>query len=123
MNEINLCVLLENCIGSKLWTDAWGEVELIKIDQSSPMFQITVRPTGSRFVVHEQYLTKYGANYPDLPCILFPSKDERDWTKFSKIDQEIAKAEKELQNLKDRVKLVEYRIELLKQEKQKEQEG
>jgi hypothetical protein len=120
MNEINLCTLLADCIGQTFWTDAWGEVELTKIEPDSPMFQITVRPTNSRFIMHEQYLTKYGANYPDLPCIIFPSKDNRDWNNFSKIDQEIAKAKKEIENLYDRVKLAEFRLELLKQEKEKQ---
>jgi hypothetical protein len=123
MNEINLCTLLKNCIGEKFWTDAWGEVILSKIELDSPIFQLTIKPTNTRFAIQEQYLTKYGANYPDLPCILFPSKDERDWTKFSKIDQEIAQAQKEIGNLKGRLKLIEYRLELLNQLKQKEQEG
>jgi hypothetical protein len=123
MNEINLCNLLRNCIGQKFWTDAWGEVELTKIEPDSPMFQLTVRPINSRFVIHEQYLTKYGANYPDLPCILFPSKDERNWNNFSQIDKEIRKALDEIQNLTDRLNLAEFRLELLRQEKKKEQEG
>jgi hypothetical protein len=123
MNEINLCTLLRNCIGRKFWTDAWGEVELTKIDEKAPMFQLTVKPVGNKFLIHEQYLTKYGANYPDLPCILFPSKDERNWNNFSQIDKEIRKALDEIQNLTDRLNLAEFRLELLRQEKKKEQEG
>jgi hypothetical protein len=123
MNEINLCTLLRNCIGQTFWTDAWGEVELTKIDPTLPMFQITVKPTNNRFIINEQYLTKYGANYPNLPCILFPSKDERDWANFSQIDKEIRKVLAEIQNLTDRINLAEFRLELLRQEKKKEQEG
>jgi hypothetical protein len=123
MNEINLCNLLKDCVGQLFWTDAWGEVELKELTPESPMFQITVRPTNTRFIMHEQYLTKSGANYPELPCILFPSKDERNWDNFSKIDQEINKAKKEISNLEDVIRLTRYRLELLEQEKQKEQEG
>ena len=31
---------------------------------------------------------KYMARYPDAECVLFPSKDQRDWSKFGATDKE-----------------------------------
>lgn len=82
MNEnIDLTKILEDCPeGTEFWSDNYGEVRFICIDKSwdSPIF---VKRTDGR---HTCY-TKEGWCNIDFPasCLLWPSKDCRDWSKFT----------------------------------------
>ena len=84
MNEkIDLTKILKNCPkGTKLYSTISGEVEFYIIDESSfyPIVLQTVK--GLRPSV-----TKYGRYAIDYEnrgeCTLFPSKDQRDWSKFT----------------------------------------
>ena len=84
MNEnIDLIKILKNCpIGTKLYSTIYGEVEFYKIVESN-FYPIVIRAgNGSR-----QCVTKYGMHSIDYEnkgeCTLFPSKDQRDWSKFT----------------------------------------
>ena len=84
MNEnIDLTKILKNCpIGTKLYSTIYGEVEFYKIVESN-FYPIVIRAgNGSR-----QCVTKYGMHSIDYEnkgeCTLFPSKDQRDWSKFT----------------------------------------
>lgn len=80
MNEnINLCEILNDCPkGTKLYSPVIGEVIFEGIDYNSSY------PIGVSNTFENLELTKDGKylNEPDGECILFPSKDQRDWSKF-----------------------------------------
>lgn len=84
MNEkIDLTKILKDCPkGTKLYSTIYGEVEFYDIIESS-FYSIMLRTDhGLRTCV-----TKYGMyaiNYESKgECTLFPSKEQRDWNKFS----------------------------------------
>ena len=82
MNEkIDLTKILKDCPkGTKFYTPTWGEVTFIKINIGCayPICIITD--------VYDDYvnLTKDGRylSIPNTECIIFPSKEQRDWSKF-----------------------------------------
>ena len=81
MNEnIDLTKILKDCpIGTKLYLTLCGEVKLIKVENDT--YPICVQNSnGDRF-----WLTKDGKYISSLDgeCILFPSKEQRDWSKFT----------------------------------------
>ena len=83
MNEnINLTKILKDCPkGTKLYSTIFGEVEFIECDD---LYQIVVAKEGRYY-----YFTSQGAfiferiKYHMGECVLFPSKDQRDWKKFN----------------------------------------
>lgn len=83
MNEnIDLTKILKNCPkGTKLYTPIWGEVTFIGVNKNCA-FPICIYPNICRKV----NLTKdgcYAVSNINSKCILFPSKDQRDWFKFT----------------------------------------
>lgn len=81
MNEnLNLVEILKDCPeGTKLYSTIFGEVEFEGVHSGSRTVGYTTR-TGRRFdVTHEG---KMFEDY-DGECTLFPSKDQRDWSKFT----------------------------------------
>lgn len=81
MNEnIDLTKILKNCpIGTKLYSPIWGELYFEKVCKGD-RYSITTTTKGSCIAT----FTKEGLHYVDEDgeCILFPSKDQRDWNKF-----------------------------------------
>ena len=81
MNEnIDLTKILKDCPkGTKFYTSVWGESSFERILERG--FYTIGIDTQSGY----KYLTKEGRyiNADDAECILFPSKDQRDWSKFS----------------------------------------
>ena len=81
MNEnIDLTKILKNCpIGTKLYLTLCGEVKLIKVENNT--YPICVENSnGDRFWLTQDGKYIFGF---DGECILFPSKDQKDWSKFS----------------------------------------
>lgn len=82
-NKINIAEILKDWPkGTKLYSPIYGKVKLAKIndDGNFPIFVETGMGDSRCF-------TKEGRlhlNYPDTECILFPSSEMRDWTKFFK---------------------------------------
>ena len=80
MNEnLNLVEILKDCPkGTKLYSTVFGEVELDSIDVVSSHPICVVFPSG------DDSFTKDGKMFDDCDgeCVLFPSKDQRDWSKF-----------------------------------------
>ena len=80
MNEnIDLTQILKNCPkGWKLYSPIFGEIDFLKIHDN--VYAI-VATQGS----HPASFTKEGFYYADTDgeCLLFPSKDQRDWNKFT----------------------------------------
>lgn len=85
MNEnLNLVEILKDCPqGTKLYSTVFGEVKFDRIDTilSHP---IVVR-IGSIEDDHTETFSADGRlySYYDGKCVLFPSKEERDWNKFN----------------------------------------
>ena len=83
MNEnIDLTKILKDCPkGTKLYSTIFGEVEFIECDD---LYQIVVAKEGRYY-----YFTSQGSfiferiKYHRGECVLFPSKDQRDWSKFN----------------------------------------
>ena len=80
MNEkLNLVEILKDCPeGTELYSPIIGEVVFKRIkDCEYPI--VTCRKNGNRILS----FTKEGFFFPEGECImLFPSKDQRDWSKF-----------------------------------------
>lgn len=83
MNEnIDLTKILKDCpIGWKLYTPLFGEVEL-KVICDDKFSIITTPHTEDDCSIAA--FTKEGFYFErkDAECLLFPSKDQRDWSKF-----------------------------------------
>ena len=81
MNEnIDLTKILKNCpVGWKLYSPLFGEVEFQNIRNDNERAIVVTKG------VIEASFTKDGWYYADLgyECLLFPSKNQRDWSKFS----------------------------------------
>lgn len=98
MNEnLNLVEILKDCPkGTKLYSIIYGEVEFNRIEKRNIYSIIFVTKGGN-----ESTVTSDGKhyNYCDGDCTLFPSKEQRDWSKFhapwlkkSKFDPKTLKA-------------------------------
>ena len=80
MNEnLNLVEILKDCPkGTKLYSPVWGEVYFEKILWGHP-YVISINTCSGN-----KCLTKKGCYIiaDDTECIIFPSKKQRDWSKF-----------------------------------------
>ena len=84
MNEnIDLTKILKNCPkGWEFYSSNVGNVRFVRMKLEDPDYPIIVRVEGRR----EFSCTKegwYWKDYPGGECTLFPSKDQRDWSKFT----------------------------------------
>ena len=81
MNEnLNLVAILKDCPkGTKLYSPVWGEVYFEKILWGHP-YVISINTCSGN-----KCLTKKGCYIitDDTECIIFPSKEQRDWSKFN----------------------------------------
>lgn len=78
--ELNLCEILKDCpTGTKFWSSVWGDVTFVQINDvgvfpivlSAKSFSnISLRSNGKMYDIKE------------AECLVFPSKDQRDWSKF-----------------------------------------
>ena len=80
-NNVDLTKILKYCPkGTKLYSTIFGEVEFIECDD---LYQIVVAKENKYY-----YFTSQGAFYFERikyhvgECALFPSKEQRDWSKF-----------------------------------------
>ena len=81
-NNVDLTKILKYCPkGTKLYSTIFGEVEFIECDD---LYQIVVAKENKYY-----YFTSQGAFYFERikyhvgECALFPSKEQRDWSKFT----------------------------------------
>ena len=81
MNEnLDLTKILKNCPkGTKFYSPVWGEVSFYKIHEKE-LYIIEISTINGY-----KYLTKEGyyINVDGAECVLFPSKEQRDWSKFT----------------------------------------
>ena len=67
--------------GYKLYSPLFGEVTLNNVDET-----ISVKTSldyNKDFNIYGQYFT----GYSDAECLLFPSKEQRDWSKFNYLEK------------------------------------
>lgn len=73
-------ILKDKPKGTKLYSTPWGKCTLEEIDTFLPLLPIIVRNCHDGL---QKRYTKKGTYYPSLDeCLLFPSKEMRDWRKF-----------------------------------------
>ena len=84
MNEnLDLTKILDGCPkGIGFYSTAYGELRFVKIDDSRTTNPIVMEDDfNGRWI----YFAKTGRSiYNCGECILFPSKDQRDWSKFER---------------------------------------
>ena len=87
---MNIAEILRKCPkGTKLYSPVFGEVELIEVDydedydEDYPITCITKNRVYYSFTSDGMLFS----DYSDTECMLFPSKDQRDWSKFDILDQ------------------------------------
>ena len=83
MNEnIDLTKILKDCQeGTKLYSPVFGDVEFMRVCQNDSVdFPIEFKLSDNSF----NSVTKDGRLYEEFngECIIFPSRDQRDWSKF-----------------------------------------
>ena len=83
MNEkIDLTKILKDCpVGTKFYSTIFGDVTFCCIDKSD-VYTIKFTEEGGGDEVSVSANGKYYVEY-DGECTLFPSKDQRDWSKFT----------------------------------------
>ena len=73
---MNIAEILKYCPkGTKLYSTVFGEVKFSKINPDN-MIVINIKDDGPRVFHKNGSYSEYGE------CVLFPSKDQRDWKKF-----------------------------------------
>ena len=83
MNEnLNLVEILKDCpIGTKLYSPVYGDVELLSVLQSDcgdyPIEIKLINNSIDDLTIDGRLFADY-----DGECVLFPSKEQRDWSKF-----------------------------------------
>lgn len=81
--KINIAkILKDKPRGTKLYSSACGKCELKEADDK--FFKVSFYSSKSGFMIGgEGTLDKNGNLYDDGECIVFPSKEMRDWSKFA----------------------------------------
>ena len=82
---INVAEKLKDCPkGTKLYSPLFGEVELVRIDMKNPSVSIIIRTLYNGSPYSTAIFTAEGkwCGIEQSECLLFPSKDNRDWNKF-----------------------------------------
>lgn len=82
MNEnINLIKILKNCpVGWKFWSPLLGDVEFHYICQAGVRVK-TVK--GDSWELNQDGTAKIGADIASPEIMLYPSKEQKDWSKFT----------------------------------------
>lgn len=81
MEEIDLVEILKDCpIGTKLYSPVCGECRLMSVNPQDKFYPIKVETCLD---IHD--FTRDGRIFiaeDEGECLLFPSKNQRDWSKF-----------------------------------------
>lgn len=84
---MNIAEMLKSCqTGMKLYSSIHGELELICVNEYIDRYPIHCKDKNG----YEESFTSDGRVFrdcPDAECVLFPSKCQRDWSKFGVSNQ------------------------------------
>ena len=69
-------------IGTKLWCDICGEVELVDIRKACYAYPIVVKYQNSKFQFDENGGYDISSFIPNPLCVLWPNKDTRTWDNY-----------------------------------------
>ena len=85
MNEnLNLVEILKDCPkGTKLYSTIFGDVELIRVNQNDDVDYYPIEIKLSDDSITSVTTDGRLCEYYNGECILFPSKEQRDWSKFN----------------------------------------
>ena len=79
----NLISILKHCPeGTKLYSPIFGEVTFTTISSSNNILGKATKRDGEITTVAFTCLGKCYCEFPNSECVLFPSKDQRNWDKF-----------------------------------------
>lgn len=79
---MNIAEILKNVPeGTKLYSTVFGDVELVEINNESE-HSIKVKICSNNRLAAFSKEGKVGTKYPDGECVLFPSKENKDWSTF-----------------------------------------
>ena len=79
----NLINILKYCPeGTKLYSPIFGEVIFKKISSSNNILCRVPKGNGDITTAAFTHLGRFYCNFPNSECMLFPSKNQRDWTAF-----------------------------------------
>ena len=81
MNEnLDLTKILKNCpSGYKFWSSIYGDIEFVTISSDMVIFNLL----HLRFTELKVYKNGKYSIFTEAECVVFPSKDQRDWSKFT----------------------------------------
>lgn len=83
-NKINIAEILKDCPkGMKLYSPLFGELEFGRLDSTEQHYPILIDADNSRAFTFDSN-GRFYSTYPAAECLLFPSREMRDWTKFFK---------------------------------------
>ena len=87
MNEnLNLIEILKDCSkGTKLYSTTYGDVKFIRVNQNDDVYypiEIKLSDDSITSVTTDGRLCEYYNG----ECVLFPSKEQRDWSKFMDVN-------------------------------------
>lgn len=83
-NKINIAEKLKDYPnGLKLYSPIYGEVKFYKIDIDNESYPIAVK-NSNKGIVYFAEDGRYSTAFDTAECLLFPSSEMRDWTKFFK---------------------------------------
>lgn len=83
--DINIAEILKDCpMGMKLYSPLFGNVELFLVSENN--IPIKVRISKGRTYDYYTFTSEgyYYVGYYDAECLLFPSREMRDWSRFLK---------------------------------------
>lgn len=80
---LDLVKILKDCPnGTKLYCPIFGEVIFVKVLNDGSDYKIKTTTSRTKIEVTFTADGRYYESEPDAECVLFPSKDCRDWSKF-----------------------------------------
>lgn len=71
--------------GTKLYSPIYGKMELVDVEDNE-LYSITCVNQKGNYITFTSE-GKIINDYTDSECVLFPSKDQRDWSKFGATDK------------------------------------
>lgn len=89
MKRFNLVEILKDCPkGTTLYSTVHGNVELECVDNSDYAIKVTATTNGQRTPAWFTSDGRYFRYYLEGDCVLFPSKNCRDWSQFKLVDKD-----------------------------------
>lgn len=80
--KLDLCEILKYCpAGEPFWSPLYGDVKLYCIDQEAEKICVTTKTDSKWWINPDATITIAGVRSPEI--MLYPSKDQRDWNKFT----------------------------------------